>query len=143
MGILDNATTSTAASGADAENQTTTTTTAADTMSSKMRSLFPDLAVDGEEEATYAPKTPIAAFRHKAVRLFQVGQFTFYDGILYIYSDEELEEFAKLYTTLGGPDKVNIVAYNWEAAAQLESDASSAIRGMLTTRGIKDPKTIR
>jgi hypothetical protein len=108
----------------------------------KMKTLFPDLREDGAEPDE-SPKEPIAAFRHKQVRLFQVGQFVFYDSILYIYTMEELELFAELYKTLGGQDKVNIVAYNWQAAAAVESDASSAIRGMLTSRSIKDPKSIK
>jgi hypothetical protein len=111
------------------------------TLESKMRSLFPDLATDGEEVDT-TPKEPLVAFKHKQVKLFQVGDFVFYDGILYIYSEEDLEKFAELYKGLGGPDKINIVAYDWKAAASIESDASTAIRGMLTSKSIKDPKKI-
>lgn len=124
-------------------NQIDGATQARTDLSTKLRTMFPDLAIDGEDEVDSAPKTPIAAFRHKTVRLFQVGPHTFYDHVLYIYSDEELESFANLFKTLSGVDKTNIVAYDWEAAARIESDAGQAIRGMLTTRGIKDPKTVR
>ena len=85
---------------------------------------------------------PIAAFKHRAVRHFKVGPFEFRNHILYITEESALEEFLNAYEGLPLRDKNEIVKYDWEAAAKIESPVNAA-RGSLSTGQIKDSKRIQ
>lgn len=87
---------------------------------------------------------PLAAFKHKTVRRFQVGRHLFHNHILTIFNQEDLDDFLACWRDLTPVDKVNIVKYNWQAAAAVETPIidSTAQRGATQTRNIKDPKKI-
>lgn len=87
---------------------------------------------------------PVAVYRHKTTRRFQVGKFEFVNHLLFIFSDEDEAEFLSLYDSLMPVDKFSIVEYNWSAAQGLERPvgAATATRGALGTSSIRDPKRI-
>lgn len=89
-------------------------------------------------------RVPIACFKHRRVRRFQVGEFEFQDHFLYIYSEEEGRRFMEAWKGLMPIDKNNIVAFNWKAAQDLERPLESrALREGVTTYNIKDPKVVK
>ena len=85
----------------------------------------------------------VAAYKHKAVRHFKVGPFEFQNHILYLTSEDAHEEFLDAWGGLQPRDQNEIVQYDWEAAARVEQPVNrSAARGSMSTRDIKDAKTI-
>jgi hypothetical protein len=101
-----------------------------------------DAGDDNLDENGFAK--PIAAFKHKTVRRFQVGRHMFHNHILTIFNQEDLDDFLTCWRDLTPVDKVNIVKYNWQAAAAVETPIidSKAQRGATQTRNIPDPKRI-
>lgn len=86
---------------------------------------------------------PVAVYRHKTTRRFQVGKFEFVNHLLFIFNDDDEDEFLHLYDSLMPVDQVNIVEYNWSAAQGLEKPVgATATRGALGTSSIRDPKRI-
>lgn len=99
-----------------------------------------------EEEAVSAESMPleptiVAAYKHRHVRHFKVGDFEFHNHILYLASDESHEKFLDVYDGLPERDQNAIVQYDWNAAARVEQPVRSA-RGSMSTRDIKDSKVI-
>ena len=71
------------------------------------------------------------AYKHKAVRNYVLGPFTFKDFICHV-EDSDLEEFGRLYSQLTPMRQRQIVEFNEEAAAAVEKRPSfgpSVIRG--------------
>lgn len=92
---------------------------------------------------TATESDPVAVYRHKNTRRFQVGKFEFVNHLLFLFSDEDEQEFLHLYDSLMPVDQVNIVEYNWSAAQGLEKPVgATATRGALGTSSIRDPKRI-
>jgi len=87
-------------------------------------------------------REPVAAYKHRRISRFKVGRHVFKDGLLYLYTEEDNDDFLQLYKGLDSTDKTQIVKYDWRKAASVESpvDAQRAIRGALSARSIKDPK---
>ena len=85
---------------------------------------------------------PVAAYKHREVNHFKVGDFEFRRHILELYSNEAHDLFLKLYQGLTPRDQNAIVEYDFEAAARVEQPVQ-VTRGSLSTGDIKDPKLIR
>lgn len=94
--------------------------------------------------ATATDGEPVVVYRHKNTRRFQVGKFEFVNHLLFIFNDDDADEFMHLYDSLMPVDQVNIVEYNWSAAQGLERPVggATATRGALGTSSIRDPKRI-
>lgn len=110
---------------------------------SHLRDLMPpteEELIERESAGIDAPE-PIAAFKHRQVRHFKVGDFEFKNHVLYITTQAGLEGFLKAYDGLPARDKNEIVQYNWRAAASIETPVNVA-RGSMSTGAIKDPKRI-
>lgn len=86
--------------------------------------------------------TIVAAYKHLSVRHFKVGPFEFQNHILYITDEASNEAFLDIVDELPPIDQNNIVKYDWEAAERLAAPAKAA-RGSMSTRDIKDAKTVR
>lgn len=85
---------------------------------------------------------PVAAYKHREVNHFKIGDFEFRRHILELYSNEAHDLFLKLYQGLTPRDQNAIVEYDFEAAARVEQPVQ-VTRGSLSTGDIKDPKVIR
>lgn len=86
---------------------------------------------------------PIAYFKHKLIREFQIGPFHFVNSILAIRSEEELAAFRALITDRNVPEseRAGIVEYHPELLAKVEQPLT-ATRGAQSTETILDPKRI-
>lgn len=87
---------------------------------------------------------PVGAYKHRSVRHFKVGHFEFKNHVLLIYTEQANEAFLDLYDGLEPRDQNAIVAYDYEAEAKLNNAQPLMVsRGGLSTRDIKDAKTIQ
>lgn len=107
---------------------------------------LPSTQVNDSDFGSYTDEgflQPIAAFKHHAVKRFQVGKHTFQNHILQLFNEADLVDFLQCWEGLQGPDKVNITQYDWEAAARVNRPVSDLIaRGSQSTKNIKDPKQV-
>lgn len=85
---------------------------------------------------------PVAAYKHRQVRHFKVGNFEFKNHLLYIYTDKANDEFLNYYDALEPRDQNAIVQYDWEAAERVEQPVAAS-RGAMSTSSIKDAKAVR
>lgn len=97
-----------------------------------------EIAIPAEEV-----RTPIACYKNKAYRRFQMGPFDFKNHLLYIYSEAENEAFLTMHRELPPIERNAIVAYNFKALSNLERPVNStAVRGITSSTNIKDPKVL-
>lgn len=84
---------------------------------------------------------PIAYYKHKLIREYQIGPFRFENSILAIRSEEELAAFKALITHRNVPDseRAGIVEYHPELLARVERPLTAS-RGAQGTDSILDTK---
>lgn len=115
-----------------------------DLLSNLGLSLPPDEGDEDKQESEM--RVPIAVFKHKKIRQFKVGEHHFLNHLLYVYDEATLVSFLQAFAGLLPQDKLNIVKLNLAAMASLESPvdtASRAIIGAISTKQIKDPKSVQ
>lgn len=140
----DNAADAIAASNAPAGDSTGTGTGLSSFFDDKPKVTDEEMAsfkMPGKVEATQEIK-PVAAYKHREVNHFKVGDFEFRRHILEIYSEEAHRQFLRLFQGLSPRDQASIVEYDFEAAARVERPVQVS-RGALSTGDIKDPKLIQ
>lgn len=87
---------------------------------------------------------PIACYKNKAYRRYQMGNFDFKDHLLYIYSEAENQAFLEMHRSLPPIERNAIVAFNFKAVSNLEKPiTSAAVRGITSSSNIKDPKVLK
>ena len=88
-------------------------------------------------------REPIACYKNKAYRRFQMGPFDFKNHLLYIYTEAENQAFLDMHRELPLIERNAIVAYNFKALSNLERPVTSlAVRGITSSTNIKDPKVL-
>ena len=90
-----------------------------------------------------APKEPVACYKNKQYRRFQMGEFNFHDHLCYVYSEEENNRFRAAYSELPHIEQIAIVQYNFQAVQNLEKPVGLAVRGATSSTNIKDPKVVK
>ena len=114
-------------------------------ISTKERRVLPmseEEAIARESGEIVVDANPFAAYKHRAVRHFKVGDFEFKNHILYLMSEEANERFLDVFEQLPERDRNEIVVYDFEAAKRVETPVAVS-RGSMSTGQLKDPKVVQ